>query len=165
MLYTQGGEGCHQRVTVIDPDPTWKGGSWKYRDRFVGGRAPNDEEKALPLPPGTTIAQRGSIKAIDIVTGETKARVDTLHFNRAGMLSTAGGIVMTGSYEGVVYAYDSSTMEQLWSFSVGASIKGPPITYSVDGKQYIAQLVGAAPGGTQKRDQPQPQPFLRLCTC
>ena len=154
LMYTQGGEGCHQRVTVIDPDPTWKGGSWKYRDRFVGGRAPNDEEKALPLPPGTTIAQRGSIKAINVVSGETVARVDTLHFNRSGMLSTAGGIVMNGSYEGVVYAYDSSNMNQLWSFSVGSSIKAPPITYSVGGKQYIALLVGAAPGGTQKRDQP-----------
>ncbi len=155
LMYTQGGEGCHQRVTVIEPDPTWKGGSWKYRDRFVGGRSPNDEEKAAsPLPAGLTTAQRGSIKAINVVSGETVARVDTLHFNRSGVLSTAGGIVLAGSYEGNVYAYDSSTMDELWSFSIGASIKAPFISYEVDGKQYLALLVGAAPGGTQKRDQP-----------
>ena len=39
-------------------------------------------------------------------------------------------------------AYDANTLEQLWIFNVGTSIKAPPIAYSVNGKQYIAIVAG-----------------------
>ena len=43
----------------------------------------------------------------------------------------------------VLAAYDAKTLQELWSHNVGAGINAPPITYSVNGKQYVAVLVGA----------------------
>ena len=58
------------------------------------------------------------------------------------MLSTAGGVVFTGFTDGTFAAYDDTTMEQLWKINVGTGFNAPPMTYSVDGKQYIAIASG-----------------------
>jgi alcohol dehydrogenase (cytochrome c) len=59
-----------------------------------------------------------------------------------GILATAGGLVFTGHPSGEFVALDAKTLEELWRFETGAGINAPPISYSVDGKQYIALLVG-----------------------
>ena len=46
-------------------------------------------------------------------------------------------------------AYDATTLQELWSFNVGTPITAPPMTYSVDGKQYIAVVAGGAVGVRQ----------------
>ena len=48
-----------------------------------------------------------------------------------------------GQPDGTFTAYDAKTLKELWSFNVGTGINAPPITYSVNGKQYIAVLVGS----------------------
>jgi alcohol dehydrogenase (cytochrome c) len=63
--------------------------------------------------------------------------------NTAGALATAGGIVVTALIEGTVMALDDQTLEELWSFNVGTGINAPPMTYAVNGKQYVAVLVGS----------------------
>ncbi|PYM79471.1 MAG: quinonprotein alcohol dehydrogenase, partial [Candidatus Rokuibacteriota bacterium] len=54
------------------------------------------------------------------------------------VLSTGGNLVFHGDLEGIVHAYDADTGEQLWHFRTGSGHRGGPISYSVNGKQYIA---------------------------
>ena len=62
--------------------------------------------------------------------------------NAAGVLATAGGIVVTALLDGTIVALDDQTLEELWSINVGTGVNAPPITYAVDGKQYIAIATG-----------------------
>ena len=48
-----------------------------------------------------------------------------------------------GHIDGTFSAYDAKTLNELWSFDVGTGINAPPISYSANGKQYIAVLVGS----------------------
>jgi len=59
-----------------------------------------------------------------------------------GTLTTAGNLVFQGRADGVFVAYQAETGEQLWTMDLGSGISAPPITYSIDGKQYISLLVG-----------------------
>ena len=45
--------------------------------------------------------------------------------------------------DGTFSAYDARTLQEVWSFNAGTGINAPPITYSVNGKQYVAVLVGS----------------------
>ena len=59
-----------------------------------------------------------------------------------GTLSTGGGLVMTGLVDGTLVALDDKTLDVLWSLNVGTGFNAPPMTYSVDGKQYVAIASG-----------------------
>jgi quinohemoprotein ethanol dehydrogenase len=64
-----------------------------------------------------------------------------------GTMTTAGNLVFQGRADGEFAAYQAETGEKLWSTQLGLGISAPPITYSVDGKQYISLLVGWGGGG------------------
>jgi alcohol dehydrogenase (cytochrome c) len=57
-------------------------------------------------------------------------------------LATAGGLVFTAGDDGRVSAHDSGTLEELWHFNAGTSMKGGIMSFAVDGNQYIAKIVG-----------------------
>jgi len=59
-----------------------------------------------------------------------------------GALATAGGLVFTAFDNGAVSAFDKDTLSELWRFNTGTSLKGPMISFSVNGKQYIAHIAG-----------------------
>jgi len=59
-----------------------------------------------------------------------------------GILSTAGDLVFQGTADGYFSAYDASTGERVWRFYAGLGILATPISYSIDGRQYISVLVG-----------------------
>jgi quinohemoprotein ethanol dehydrogenase len=59
-----------------------------------------------------------------------------------GVLSTAGGLVFQGSARGEFAAYDATDGERLWSTPVQTGVVAAPISYAVDGKQYVAIVVG-----------------------
>lgn len=84
----------------------------------------------------------GSLKAIDPDTGKTKWEVKNNAPLWAGVMTTAGGLVFTGTPEGHVKAFDDETGEELWSFQTGSGIVGQPITWEMDGEQYIAVSSG-----------------------
>ena len=84
----------------------------------------------------------GSLKAIDVKTGQTKWDVATRSPMVAGVLATAGGLVFTGDAEGFFAAYDAETGKVLWSFQCGSGHHASPITYTLDGRQYIAVAAG-----------------------
>jgi hypothetical protein len=74
----------------------------------------------------------------DPFTGEIKKKVRVPYPNNSGALTTAGGLVFTGFTDGSLMAYDDATMEELWKINVGTGFQAPPMTFEVNGKQYIA---------------------------
>ncbi len=89
-----------------------------------------------PLAPLT-----GSVVTVN-ADGEIANKVQTPFAPYGGQLTTAGGLMFSSMVNGDFYAMDDTTLEILWSFNVGTAIEAPPITYAVDGKQYLAILVG-----------------------
>lgn len=80
----------------------------------------------------------GEIRALDARTGETKWTFRLHSPPWAGVLSTAGGLVFSGSDEGNFYALDARTGKPLWDFQTGGAVGANPISFTVDGKQRIA---------------------------
>jgi len=66
---------------------------------------------------------------------------EDLPFN-GGTLTTAGGLVFYGNMHGTFKALDAKSGQELWKMNLGSGIGGGPISYSVDGKQYIAVVIG-----------------------
>ena len=89
---------------------------------------------------------RGYLKAFDPLTGEEKWAVEQVHHWNGGTLATEGGLVFQGNSLGEVKAYDSDTGDVRWSFNAYTSFLAPPITYQIDGIQYVAILAGTGGG-------------------
>lgn len=85
---------------------------------------------------------RGSLRAIDPMTGEIKWQNSTPMPRNAGVMSTGGGLVFTGNQTGEFEAFDAETGEKKWEFNTGSGIVGQPVTWEMDGKQYITILNG-----------------------
>ncbi|MYN68231.1 MAG: PQQ-binding-like beta-propeller repeat protein [Acidobacteria bacterium] len=92
--------------------------------------------------------QLGEFQALDIRTGEAlwKHRL-RVPYNTAA-LTTGGGLVFVGDWERHVFAYDAASGEQLWQSRLTTMANGYPITYAVDGRQYIAFGAGGPLGGS-----------------
>ena len=58
------------------------------------------------------------------------------------MLATAGGVLFAGTREGTLVAFDAKTGKHLWHFQSGASMSASPMSYAIDGKQYVAIAAG-----------------------
>jgi quinohemoprotein ethanol dehydrogenase len=69
-----------------------------------------------------------------------------------GVVSTAGGLLFKGQLDGNLVAYDAKTGDELWKFQTGWGISAPPMTYSVDGVQYVAVASGGNRGGVSTTD-------------
>ena len=57
---------------------------------------------------------------------------------QAGVLATAGGVVFAASREGNLIALDAKTGTALWHFQAGSDLTSSPMSYSVDGRQFVA---------------------------
>ena len=85
---------------------------------------------------------RGSLRAIDPLTGAAKWTAESDIPRFAGVLSTAGGLVFTGSQTGEFEAFDAETGARLWAFQTGSGIVGQPITWEADGRQFVTVVNG-----------------------
>jgi len=118
-------ESCNQMTNEpLEPD------DYEPREFFTGG-GPRQHQ---PI--------HGSVAALDAATGEIVAKYRTEYPMLGGVLATAGDLVFAGHPSGEFVALDAETLEELWRFETNAGINAPPMTYAVDGKQYIALLVG-----------------------
>ena len=59
------------------------------------------------------------------------------------LVATGGGLIFGGDSNGRFRAFDDETGEVLWEINLGSSVSGYPITYAVDGRQYVAVNTGA----------------------
>ena len=91
------------------------------------------------IAPGTD--QVGTVRAISAETGATA----WLHDQRAAttsLVATGGGLVFGGDANGRFRAFDDETGEVLWEINLGSPLTGFPITFAVDGRQYVAASTG-----------------------
>ena len=65
--------------------------------------------------------------------------------NFSGTLATGGGLVFLALLDGTVAAFDDTTLDELWKINVGSGFSAPPMTFEVNGKQYIAIVSGPSP--------------------
>jgi alcohol dehydrogenase (cytochrome c) len=121
-----------------------------------GGLAIYRLASRMQLAPGTD--QQGSVRAISAETGQTT----WLHEQRAGttsLVATGGGLVFGGDVNGRVRAFDQETGDVLWEINLGSAVTGFPISYAVDGRQYVAFSTGtAANAGINLRMTPELRP-------
>jgi len=83
------------------------------------------------------------LQAVDPKTGQQVWAGDEHDGATGGVVATAGGLVFQGNGSGNhLRAFDASTGKVLWSFDVQTAVLAPPISYELDGKQYIAVSVG-----------------------
>ncbi|MET9892292.1 PQQ-binding-like beta-propeller repeat protein [Streptomyces sp. NPDC006465] len=156
-FYPTGGlfEAHWDRATIIFPGAgggaDWSSPSFSHRTGLVyvgyglinsaysnthGGRV----NTARPL--GEYFA--GGLAAVDprtnTVTWRQEGEWSLAHGN--GILSTAGGVLFQGRPDGVLTALDDRDGSQLWTWQCGAGVNTSPLTYEIDGEQYIAVLAG-----------------------
>ncbi len=84
----------------------------------------------------------GRILAVDPKTGKIAWQFEMVSAPTAGVLATAGGLVFTGDAEGYLIALDARSGKALWRFQAGGTIIAPPISYALNGRQYIAVAAG-----------------------
>ncbi|WP_152543479.1 c-type cytochrome, partial [Methylibium sp. T29] len=96
------------------------------------------------IPKGTGVS---SLLAWDPIKQKKVWEVQADGFWNPGTMVTAGDLVFQGRANGNLYAYDAKTGKALWHMFLGSGISAPPITYSVDGKQYVSILVGFGGAG------------------
>lgn len=96
-----------------------------------------------PLPSTSS----GALIAWDPIQQKKLWSVDQLFHYNGGVVSTSAGLVMQGDAEGMFYIRDADTGEELWKYDVRSGVIAAPITYMVDGEQYITIAVGW--GGSQ----------------
>jgi alcohol dehydrogenase (cytochrome c) len=104
--------------------------------------APSPGLRRGPINNWTEAAASGAVLALDASTGEQKWRFPMTDVSDSGILTTASDVLFTGGREGYFQALDARTGTLLWKASLGAQIVNGPITYAVDGKQYVATIAG-----------------------
>jgi glucose dehydrogenase len=84
----------------------------------------------------------GTLSAIDTQSGRLRWQAKTDAPLVGGVLATAGGLAFTGEGSGAFDAFDAGSGERLWTYPCGAGVNAPPVTYRVNGVQYVAVAAG-----------------------
>ncbi|MCU0868664.1 MAG: PQQ-dependent dehydrogenase, methanol/ethanol family [Burkholderiales bacterium] len=92
----------------------------------------------LGLAEADWIKGYGQLVGFDAKSGEKLWTVKAPSPFTSGVLTTGGDLAFAGTPEGEFKAYDIRTGEELWSYQTGSGIVGSPITYTVNGRQYVA---------------------------
>jgi len=115
--------------------------------RFAIGPAPFEPGKQFQGegggsdagPPAGDAPESQGIAAFDPETMKVMWKFEVKEASlTAGVLATGGGVVFASSHEGNLIALDAKTGKALWHFSAGGNVAGSPISYAINGKQYIA---------------------------
>jgi alcohol dehydrogenase (cytochrome c) len=129
-IYIPAIESCGTIEAAEQDKPVAEGGTWALPKSFTGARDTTPSHVS------------GSLVAIDVTDGKQVAKVPEDYAMWGGVLTTGGNLVFGSTADGWVKAYDAKTLKELWKFNVGSGINAPPMTYSYNGKQYVAILVG-----------------------
>lgn len=134
--------------------PTWESygtvftaAESEYRpgQNFGGGTVDLGDMPPLgrgPVNDWTETAGRGAVIALDPSSGEERWRFEMADVTTSGILTTASDVLFTGGREGHFQALDAGSGDLLWKTSLGGQIANGPITYAVDGVQYVAVAAG-----------------------
>ena len=134
--------------------PTWEGygtvftpaeSVYQPGQNFGGGTVDLGEMPPLgrgPVNNWTEAAGRGAVIAIDPSNGEERWRFEMTDVTTSGILTTSSNLLFSGGREGHFQALDAGSGALLWKRSLGGQIANGPITYAVDGRQYVAVAAG-----------------------
>jgi alcohol dehydrogenase (cytochrome c) len=86
----------------------------------------------------------GFVRAFDMKTGDKKWEFKMNDVTYAGVLTTASDVLFSGGREGYFYALNARTGELLWRSALGGQVNSAPMSYMLDGKQYIAIAAGTS---------------------
>ena len=95
-----------------------------------------------PINTWTNEVGHAALQAIDPETGEARWKFEQFDVTDSGMLTTASDLLFTGGREGHFHALDARTGELLWRAALGGQIAMAPVTYMVNGKQYVTVNAG-----------------------
>ena len=127
--------------------PTWENTSTTY---VKGDTPPQFREGqgftgVFPRPGLSTDDMHSSVQAIDPRTGEKKWSYRLpVPSTEAGVLTTASDVLFSGARDGSFYALDARNGKLLWQTRLGPSVAAGPMTYAVNGKQYVSITVGSS---------------------
>ena len=102
-------------------------------ERFTGGGG------VTPLPAANYAS---AVRAISPQTGDLEWEYPVQPRSTAGVLSTAGDLVFSGTIDGFFFALDANTGEERWHINLGSRVHAGPMSYMVDGRQYVAIAAG-----------------------
>jgi len=145
LFYSTGIEWC-QLVTPAREEP-------KEGKEFFGGQ--------FELRPAQKGESGGHLGAYDPLTGKRRWTYRYKYPLLASLLSTAGGLIFTGDAEGDFFALHAATGKKLWRFATGSGHRGSPMSYAVNGRQYIATPSGwgSAVAGLMPQIWPETEHF------
>ena len=134
----------------------------------------NTGTSTIELPPGEQLFQdvisrkvtSGSLLAWDPVKQQKVWEVQHPLTWNGGVLSTAGNLVFQGTADGRLVAYRADNGDKVWEYKTQAGVIAPPVTYSVDGEQYVTVMAGwgGAFGLTGGMRTPPGEPRSRIIT-
>jgi len=84
----------------------------------------------------------GALQAVDVATGKRVWSLETKMPWNDGTLSTDGGLVFSGTPDRKFYAFDAESGRILWTHRMNSGVIGQPVSYRIDGKQYVAVQSG-----------------------
>ncbi len=115
--------------------------------RLFAGAMP---QSPVPMVRGSEINLKrddegyGAIRAIDPATGDRKWEFKMSDVTDSGILTTASNLLFAGGREGYFFGIDAKNGEMLWKVSIGGQISSGPMSYSVNGRQYVTVAAGNA---------------------
>jgi alcohol dehydrogenase (cytochrome c) len=119
-------------------------GQWVEGQRYTGATAPpgyvpppGARGRGVPVPFRKEDEGYGAIRALDPKTGEKKWDFKMVNYTESGVLSTGGDLVFGGGMDGNFVALDARTGQRLWHVFLGGPNASGPISYAVNGKQYV----------------------------
>ena len=112
--------------------------------RYIAHRLPRADGSVLDYASTQDTGEAwGTLTALDLgAAGRIAWQVHTEEPLIGGVLATAGGLLFAGAGQGWFAAFDSATGRRLWQYRCDAGVNAPPISYAVDGRQYIAVAAG-----------------------
>jgi alcohol dehydrogenase (cytochrome c) len=140
------GEANYFNSRPADPEKQLIGAG--FREIYCGSHTNDNAVEPVVrsvLNPNCKVSH-GLLGGIDVRTGNTVKKLDSYYPAYSGVLGTDGGLLFMGDIMGKIAAYDKDTMAELWSFQSGTAFAGSPMTYAVNGKQYIALTLGGRLG-------------------
>ncbi len=129
--------------SVFQPGRNFSGGGFTVVTPVPGAPAIGIGRRT-PINNWTNEVGNGAVMAMDIHTGQPKWKFPQFDVTEAGILTTASDLLFTGGREGYVQALDARTGKLLWRVSLGGQIVMAPVTYQVNGKQYVSVISGHA---------------------
>ena len=121
-------------------------GAFEEGKRYVGG-AVDPTRVGIRGPQVTKKSDEdgyGAVRAIDPKTGERKWEFKMDDVSASGILTTASDLLFAGGRQGFFHALDARTGKLLWKVAAGGEIAMGPMTYQVNGKQYVAFAAGSS---------------------